>query len=198
MARKVNEQLRQQKRAVICAAAEKLFAANGFANTTISSIAKEAEVSHAAVFTYFQSKEDLVNTVVLEPLQESYQILEAIIAEKKPVVETLRVIVQEQIKIVVERRTYLRLIQQVLGHPEQYPELTRSVMDFGENFVNMLEPLIKKGQAIGELEPGDAKIMGWTNFAFFNGAGLIFINPNDEFMQLTAEYALRTFGIRTP
>jgi AcrR family transcriptional regulator len=197
MARIVNEQLRQQKRAVICTAAEKLFAANGFAYTTISSIAKEAGVSHAAVFTYFPSKEDLIYYVVLEPLQESRQRLEWIIAENKPVVETLRAVVQEHIKMVVERRTFLCLTQQVMGHPEQYPELTRSILNYGENFINMLEPLIKKGQAIGELEPGDARMIGWTYFAFFNGAGLIFIDSSDDFVRLTSEYALRTFGIRT-
>jgi len=198
MARKVNEQLRQQKRAEICAAAEKLFAANGFAYTTISSIAKEAGVSHATVFTYFSSKEDLIYDVVMEPLQESRQRLESIIAENKPVVETLRAIVQEHIKMVVERRTYLRLTQQVLGHPEQYPDLTRSVMNYGEDFVNMLATLIEKGQAIGILEPGDPRAIGWAYFSFFNGAGLIFIDSSEDFVQPTAEYALRTFGIRTP
>ncbi|MBB6731355.1 hypothetical protein [Cohnella zeiphila] len=105
---------------------------------------------------------------------------------------------QEQIKMVIGRRAFLRLIQQVLCHPEQFPELTRKVMNCGESFINLLESLIKKGQAIGELDPGDAKMIGWAYFAFFNGAGLIFIDSNDDFVQLTAEYALRTIGIRAP
>lgn len=197
MGRTINEELRKQRRAEICAAAEKLFADNGFAATTITNIAKEAKISHASVFTYFKSKEELINAVILEPLKASLLAYQAIINTQKPALVILRNLIQHQIRYGVDRRTYLRMVQQVLGQPEQYPELTEALMEYGESFVQMLEPIIKDGQRTGELEEGDPTVIGWTYFAFVNGAGLIFLGPYDGLPKQTEEYALRIFGVKS-
>lgn len=197
MARKINEELRQEKRAAICDAAKRLFAANGFNLTTISNIAKEAGVSHASVFTYFSSKEELIHSLVLEPLEESLLFYESIICEDNQPTESLRRLIEVQIRMVVEQGTYLRLLQQVLGQPNQFPELTKALTEFGEKFVNLLEPLIRKGQELGELSEGDAKVIGWTYFAYFNGAGLIYLDLHEGLTQFTVECAMRIFGLRT-
>ena len=56
--------LRERKKAATRAAihdgAMRLFAAHGFAGTTIDQIAEAADVSRATVFTYFPTKEDIV------------------------------------------------------------------------------------------------------------------------------------------
>ncbi|MUT67445.1 TetR/AcrR family transcriptional regulator [Paenibacillus sp. NEAU-GSW1] len=196
MARPINEELRREKRALICDAARRLFAANGFTLTTVSNIAKEAGISHASVFTYFSSKEELIHSLVLEPLEESLMFYESIISEHNEPIQTLRKLIEVQMRSVIEQGTYLRLFQQVLGQPKQFPELTRALTDFGEQFVNLLEPLIRKGQESGKLSEGDAKVIGWTYFAYFNGAGLIYLDLNDGLAQFTVEGAMRIFGLR--
>lgn len=194
MARKINEERRAEKRAAICEAAQRLFAANGFTLTTISNIAKEAGVSHASVFTYFSSKEELIHTLVLEPLEESLNYYESVIREDERPVHTLKRLIEIQMRMIVEQGTYLRLLQQVLGQPNQFPKLTKSLTDFGEKFVNMLEPLIRKGQELGEISAGDANVIGWTYFAYFNGAGLIYLDLDDGKIPFTVEGAMRIFG----
>lgn len=58
------------KHQAICDAAIELITANGFADTSISKIAKAANVSPATIYVYFENKEDLLNKVYLFVKQE--------------------------------------------------------------------------------------------------------------------------------
>lgn len=52
-------------RGSILAAAERLFAEKGTEKTTMDDIAREAEYSKATLYVYFQSKEEIVNAILL-------------------------------------------------------------------------------------------------------------------------------------
>lgn len=52
-------------RGSILAAAERLFAERGTEKTTMDDIAREAEYSKATLYVYFQSKEEIVNAILL-------------------------------------------------------------------------------------------------------------------------------------
>lgn len=52
-------------RGSILAAAERLFAEKGTDKTTMDDIAKEAEYSKATLYVYFQSKEEIINAILL-------------------------------------------------------------------------------------------------------------------------------------
>lgn len=52
-------------RGAILAAAERLFAEKGTEKTTMDDIAREAEYSKATLYVYFQSKEEIVNAILL-------------------------------------------------------------------------------------------------------------------------------------
>lgn len=61
---------KQRRRRDICASAIKLFAANGYERTTVSSIAADANVSPATVFNYFKTKSD----ILLEAIEAADQL----------------------------------------------------------------------------------------------------------------------------
>lgn len=65
--RKMRE--RRQREQLILAAAKKVIAANGFRKTTMSLIAREAEISAGTIYLYFKNKEELFISLVLHPLQ---------------------------------------------------------------------------------------------------------------------------------
>ncbi|WP_162551118.1 TetR/AcrR family transcriptional regulator [Paenibacillus tepidiphilus] len=196
MARKRNEELWLQKRGKIIAAAEKLFASGGFAGTSISSVAEELGISHALIFTYFENKEELIRAVVLEPLSETMEAYRSLFEAETEVIETLTRLVDLQVKQWLQRAMFLRVVQQVLGQPEQHPELTAAVHRHGEQVVAKLIPLIERGQQAGVLAPGDPYVISWTYFAYVNGAGAIFPEEASRLAEETAGYALRIFGIR--
>ena len=52
-------------RGSILAAAERLFAEKGTDKTTMDDIAREAEYSKATLYVYFQSKEEIINAILL-------------------------------------------------------------------------------------------------------------------------------------
>jgi len=63
------ERERIQKQSDIIDAAEKVFMSKGFENATMDDIAEEAEFSKGALYTYFQSKNELCLSIVLRGLK---------------------------------------------------------------------------------------------------------------------------------
>jgi len=59
-----SNQQKSQRRDEIIAAAKKVFARNGFHDTTIADIAKEAELAYGSVYWYFDSKDDLFRQLI--------------------------------------------------------------------------------------------------------------------------------------
>ena len=55
-------------RGSILAAAERLFAEKGIDKTTMDDIARESEYSKATLYVYFQSKEEIINAILLSGL----------------------------------------------------------------------------------------------------------------------------------
>jgi AcrR family transcriptional regulator len=62
--------LREKSRAKIIEAATVLFAQNGFHRTSISAIAKAAGVSKGLMYNYFESKESLLDAILLKGFED--------------------------------------------------------------------------------------------------------------------------------
>ncbi|MET0785721.1 MAG: helix-turn-helix domain-containing protein, partial [Paenisporosarcina sp.] len=58
------------KRERILDEAIRLFSEQGYNDTTISKVAKEAGISFGSVFTYFATKEELFYSAITEPLEK--------------------------------------------------------------------------------------------------------------------------------
>ncbi|MEM7179821.1 MAG: TetR/AcrR family transcriptional regulator [Spirochaetota bacterium] len=64
-----------KKHIAICEAAIKLIYTNGFADTSMSKIAKEANVSSSTIYVYFDNKEDMLNKVFIYAKGKLYKVL---------------------------------------------------------------------------------------------------------------------------
>jgi len=68
----------------ILSSAESVFAEKGYAQATISEIAKSANVSEGTIYEYFENKEDLLLSVPEKKFQEHVRALEEIFELKTP------------------------------------------------------------------------------------------------------------------
>jgi TetR/AcrR family fatty acid metabolism transcriptional regulator len=64
------------KRQVIIDAAIEVFSRNGFQNSTISQIARKANVAEGTIYQYFRNKEDLFFSIPIDKTKEFYNELE--------------------------------------------------------------------------------------------------------------------------
>ncbi|MDL2262784.1 TetR/AcrR family transcriptional regulator [Bacteroidales bacterium OttesenSCG-928-I21] len=71
------EEIRNEKRNVIIQTALELFANNGYASTSISQIAKKANISKGLMYNYFDSKEELLKTIVENLTDEIMEYLDS-------------------------------------------------------------------------------------------------------------------------
>ncbi len=64
------EKIRTEKKAQILAAALELFASEGYHMATVAKIANTARISKGLVYNYFQSKEEILKTLVFSTMEE--------------------------------------------------------------------------------------------------------------------------------
>ncbi|MNO56721.1 HTH-type transcriptional regulator TtgR [compost metagenome] len=195
MARTVNEALREKKRQLIIDAASTLFSTRGYFATTISEIAKKAGISHAAVFTYFSSKEELLEAIILGPLKEESLRLCKDLDQMGSPGRTLESIVKNQIESLIQKGSYLRVVQIVLSQPAVFEKQAQIIFDLSEEIVSGLARLIEQGQKAGELSEGDPRATGWSYFAYVNGLGMVNHNPGTEIVREFIDRGCRIIGI---
>ncbi|HEX2916250.1 MAG TPA: TetR/AcrR family transcriptional regulator [Chloroflexia bacterium] len=131
------------KQSAIVNAALKLLVENGFHNTPMSLIAREAGVSAGIIYHYFENKEDLINQIYLEI---DAQLSQALLGDKLDNLEGLELL----------RQAWLDLYAFYVAHPvealflEQYKNSPFYKLDESES-EEKWKPLIQKVvQAIAE------------------------------------------------
>ncbi|MFF2796628.1 TetR/AcrR family transcriptional regulator [Lysinibacillus xylanilyticus] len=191
-----NDEKKKRKRSTILDAAIKLYSENGFAETKVAEIAKEAGVSFGTVFTYFNSKEELYEAAILEPLEEiKPYFIEIEERFKGEPLEIIKEMIDCHVQLFATRSEYLRLIQQVLARPERFPKPYKELDDFVKLFKESIYPVIETGQRLGYFYEESPTLIAESYLSILNGMRLTFI---DEYTNLIwkdiTKQALRLFG----
>ena len=124
-----------------------LFAAQGYANTSVQQVVDAAGVTKGAMYHYFQSKDDLLFAVYDRMLTLQTDHLEAIAARDEPADVLLRAacvdVIETSIDFLLEGTVFFRSVH-MLSQPRQQ-EVTRRRRAYHDTFAALLE----KGQADG-------------------------------------------------
>lgn len=67
------KEIREERRKQIMQTALELFADNGYHSTSMAMIAKRAKISKGLIYNYFNSKEELLQTIITEFAHKSFQ-----------------------------------------------------------------------------------------------------------------------------
>lgn len=92
----------KNKKRLIMETAEKLFMTKGFGKTSVENITKECKTSKGNFYTYFSSKEELLEEIVKEALSGIYDELKNIAKKEKDILKIIMNYVELNIKLAKE------------------------------------------------------------------------------------------------
>ncbi len=125
------------------------FSERGYQATTIEEIAARVEISRVTFYTYFKSKEELLQAIFHRGLQAYEQGLAATLQEDLPRREKLRRIMGLQIASLTTEQPAIRLFFSEEQHLP--PQLARQVQEFHRRIDRLLEQETRTGIERGEL-----------------------------------------------
>ena len=143
----------------IVAAAMEVFADKGFAAARLDDIAKRAGVSKGALYLYYETKEELFRAVVRQAVAPTIDRMRgALEAFSGPFPQFLAVFAQ-MIAANLAQTPIGPIVKMIIGEGRNFPELARYWHD--EVIAPMLGALaaaVARGQAKGEVRPGDPRL----------------------------------------
>ena len=168
---KVSEEHRHSRRRQILAAAIECFARQGFQRTTMEDIIREADLSAGAIYSYFQSKEQIIATLA----DERHQREERTIAEglkRGDIAGSLRELFASfyesltEPEVRKERRVSVHLWAEALCNPKVLPWVQRGI----NQPLKLISVAIADAQRRGELRSAiNSDAVGRVLIALFHG-----------------------------
>jgi TetR/AcrR family transcriptional regulator len=145
-----------EARAHILAAAEELFAARGFAGTSIRDIARRAGVTGAMLHYYFGSKEALYTTLLEKAVAGIRSLIAETAASQKPAPERLRQFIEADAGYILTHANLTRIVfREMLAGGK---ELVKVFQKYRVNNYAMLRGIITEGAQRAELRQIDLEL----------------------------------------
>lgn len=131
------ENIREERKQEILDAALPLFARNGFNNTSISQITREAGISKGLIYNYFNSKEQLVKEVIWNAMHKIPSVFNMDVDIEDDPIGMLNSLFEEM-KITAQKdKTFWKLYMDMFFHLIKNPELLKELQnDFEYLFDN--------------------------------------------------------------
>lgn len=143
----------------IIQAAIKVFARNGFFNSRISEIAKEANVADGTIYLYFNNKYDILISLFEEEMGKIIANMRQELAKEENPLKQLEIFAQVHLRIVEENRYLSEVLQVEIRQSSKFMKEYRN-RKFAE-YVNIISSIMKRGQEQGlirkDVIPGIAK-----------------------------------------
>jgi len=137
----------------ILKAAEKVFAAKGYFQTTMNEIAQAAEFGTGTLYKYFKSKEDLYFTLIDEKTEEISQLVRTELFKKRSPIERIRNILILELEFMERNRDFFRIYTSEWGRFEWSikEDLGKKIHDKMVNYIHLLAKVFEEGMIEGEL-----------------------------------------------
>lgn len=165
-AEKVKE-IRQESMQKIMDAAMRLIAKRGYEGTSISQIAQEAGVSKGLVYNYFESKEELLQRMVVGLVAKGEEVMAEIQADDPA--KTLENLFVWFFKEMRERPEYYRMMTELTFRIDRFAFVHEIVEAKAQGYAIYFEELLRRSGI--ENPAGEAKILG----ALFDGIAIQYL-----------------------
>lgn len=143
------ERLRAVQQAAILDAAEVIFVRDGYHAAKMTDIAEQAGFSTGSLYTYFDGKEEIFQSMIAERFGVLYQKLEAELDRADSFFELIAHLATIYAEFMDERRTFMRVIHAaypvVIIGPNAHAQLGDVALESFQRFVGLLERIIARG-----------------------------------------------------
>lgn len=146
-----NQKRSKTRRIQIIKAAEKVFARKGFAEATISDVAREAGLSDATIYEYFTSKEDLLFSIPGDTTQQGNEILSFHLNYVRGAANKIRSIIYHYLWFYENNEDYASVVMLVLKTNRKFVD-TEAYQAVREGY-GLIVDVVREGMASGEFRP---------------------------------------------
>jgi AcrR family transcriptional regulator len=161
--RSTNGSAAPDKRRVILDAAVRVFAAKGYHTCRVGDIAEEAGIAHGLLYHYFDSKEEVLQTVFRENWAQVLEAFGRIEGSDAAPVDQLAGIAKVLLRAWRDQPEVVRVLVREVARS---PHLQGQVDELREGFL-VIQRVIERGQADGSFRPElDARLASWI---FYGG-----------------------------
>lgn len=189
-----NKLIRDERREQILKAALEVFARRGYSAARISDIAAAARLSHGLVYHYFGSKDDVFTALVGTALAVSAQAVKAAAEGPGTPLQRLRNLTETLLAGLFAQKEsvyyFLVMLQATTFDP-----VPRAVRDLirqdGYAIIRHTIPLIKEGQAAGEIAGDDPGTLATAYWGLLQGLVITYAESGDPFPFPSADIVLR-------
>lgn len=136
-----NEEIRQQTRRQIRDAAFELFAAKGFAHTSVRSIAEKAGISKGLIYHYFDGKDDILHAIFDDLTELGDQAMDFSDELSSP--ERLQIMLNMIFSYIEQSTEVIRLMVSLALQPDAVKKLKASIDAYNERQIKILAPLFE-------------------------------------------------------
>jgi AcrR family transcriptional regulator len=140
---KQNLEIRKQKEELILSAALKLFSENGFLGTSMQNISKEAGVSKGNIYNYFESKDDLLEGVLIQGMNEFSSLLGSY-SDGLKTEEDFEKAIRGNIQILKLNNKYWKLYFSILTQPQSQLLFQKIFAPFLAEYLKVFENYFKR------------------------------------------------------
>jgi AcrR family transcriptional regulator len=146
----LREQNKINKRKGILDAAIKLFSEKGYEQTSIEELAREAGIGKGTIYSYFETKRDIVRAFCEDQLEHTRNELAVNTNPDTPLKEQLLVFFMAEFEHQTENKEFGRLFLQEKVFPRA--PYDAEDLEMQNNYFEMLYPIYRRAQELGELD----------------------------------------------
>ncbi len=144
------------KKEKILYAAVRVFAKNGFYNSTVSQIAREAGVADGTIYIYFKSKDDILIQVFEEAMSVILSTLEEKMKNVNDPIKKLKIYIENHFELAANYPDLAEVIQVELRQSAKFMKEYKN--EPFRHYLNIIREIIQEGQEKGifreDIEPG--------------------------------------------
>ncbi len=199
LSRKEREKLTRKNE--IIEAAKKLFCINGFDNTSMDDIAKEAEFTKRTVYQYFKGKNDLCFAIAFEGFKKMFETATEASKKGKTGFEKVYLSCFGYYKFYLENPCLFKLINKIGYFKTNNSPQRDEWLEYDNNMFKRFEQIIKLGQDDGSIKKNINPQMTAYSIAFMSTGffhqlletGKTFISHFNLSEEKFVEYSLNLF-----